>query len=156
MTVISVDISKEIEEYEDINLEEVEAFVVDIVKKEYVDTVKEDESEVYLSLLLTDNEEIKEINKSYRKKNEPTDVISFAYHETDDDIEMDVLGDIVVSLEKVEEQAKEYGHSFERELFYVITHGVLHLLGYDHINEEDKKVMREKEEDILERYGYRR
>ena len=61
----------------------------------------------------------------------------------------DVLGDIVISIEKVEEQAKEYGHSFERELSYMIVHGFYHLMGYDHIKEEDKKKMRPKEEKIL-------
>ena len=61
----------------------------------------------------------------------------------------DVLGDIVISIEKVEEQAKEYGHSFERELSYMVVHGFYHLMGYDHIKEEDKKEMRPKEEKIL-------
>ena len=61
----------------------------------------------------------------------------------------DMLGDIVISIEKVEEQAKEYGHSFERELSYMVVHGFYHLMGYDHIKEEDKKKMRPKEEKIL-------
>ena len=62
----------------------------------------------------------------------------------------DVLGDVVISIEKVEEQAKEYGHSFERELSYMLVHGFYHLMGYDHIEKEDKKKMREKEEKILD------
>ena len=63
----------------------------------------------------------------------------------------DILGDIIISIEKVEEQAKEYGHSFERELSYMLVHGFYHLMGYDHMEEEDKKKMRKKEENILEK-----
>lgn len=100
--------------------------------------------------MLTDNKSIQVINRDYRGKDSPTDVISFAYHETEDfDIgPYDVLGDIIISLERVEEQRIEYNHSFEREFFYVLTHGVLHILGYDHIDEEDKKIMRCREEEI--------
>ena len=89
----------------------------------------------------------------------PTDVLSFPMYErdeiaglkndTDDEIEK-ILGDIIVSIEKVREQAEEYGHSFERELAYLVTHGMLHLLGYDHMIEEEKAVMRKREEEILE------
>ena len=97
------------------------------------------------------------INKEYREKDAPTDVISFAYNEDEDNGGFyEVLGDIIISLERVEEQSGEYGHSYEREFYYVLTHGILHLLGYDHIEEDDKIEMRQKEEEILERYGYRR
>ena len=68
----------------------------------------------------------------------------------------DTLGDIIISLERVEEQASEYNHSFEREFYYVLTHGILHILGYDHIEEEDKKIMRKREEAILSSFGYTR
>ena len=68
----------------------------------------------------------------------------------DEDMPQDVLGDIIISMKKVEEQAKEYGHSVERELAYMVVHGFYHLMGYDHMVEEDKKVMREKEEKVLE------
>jgi len=113
---------------------------------------------LYLSLLLTNNENIQVINREYRDKDTPTDVISFAYHETEDfNIgPYDTLGDIIISLERVEEQSSEYNHSFEREFYYVLTHGILHILGYDHIEEEDKKVMREREEAILSSFGYTR
>lgn len=113
---------------------------------------------LYLSILLTDNKRIQIINAEYRNKDAPTDVISFAYHETEDfNIgPYDTLGDIIISLERVEEQASEYNHSFEREFYYVLTHGILHILGYDHIDEEDKKIMRKKEEDILSSFGYTR
>lgn len=139
-----------------------ENFVNEEMVKEYIEKVltREYESEVpvYMSLLLTGNDEIQVINREYRDKDQPTDVISFAYHETDDfDIgPYDTLGDIVISLERVFEQAKEYNHSNEREFFYVLTHGILHLLGYDHIEEEDKKEMRQKEEEILKEFGYTR
>ena len=67
-----------------------------------------------------------------------------------------MLGDIVISIEKVEEQAVEYGHSFERELSYMLVHGFYHLMGYDHIKEDDKKIMRKKEEQVLEKLGIQR
>ena len=118
----------------------------------------ESDRPLYLSLLLTDNEKIQVINRDFRSKDAPTDVISFAYHETEDfNIgPYDTLGDIIISLERVEEQAKEYNHSFKREFYYVLTHGILHILGYDHIAEEDKKIMREREEIILSSFGYTR
>ena len=118
----------------------------------------ESDRPLYLSLLLTNNENIQVINREYRDKDAPTDVISFAYHETEDFNvgPYDTLGDIIISLERVEEQSSEYNHSFEREFYYVLTHGILHILGYDHIEEEDKKVMREREEAILSSFGYTR
>ena len=107
---------------------------------------------------MTDNENIQVVNREYRDKDAPTDVISFAYHETEDFNvgPYDTLGDIIISLERVEEQSSEYNHSFEREFYYVLTHGILHILGYDHIEEEDKKIMREREEAILSSFGYTR
>ncbi|MCI7188614.1 MAG: rRNA maturation RNase YbeY [Fusobacterium mortiferum] len=146
--------SLEIEGFDDlVNEEEIREYVQKVLEKEY-----ESEAPVYMSLLFTGNDEIQVINREYRDKDQPTDVISFAYHETEDfDIgPYDTLGDIVISLERVVEQAKEYNHSDKRELFYVLTHGILHLLGYDHIEEEDKKEMRAKEEEILGSFGYTR
>lgn len=122
-----------------------------------------DENKVYVSITLTTPEEIREINKKFRKIDKETDVLSFPIFEkkdldmlrkngevVDKDMPQDVLGDIIISMKKVEEQAKEYGHSIERELAYMIVHGFYHLMGYDHIKEEDKKIMREKEEKVLE------
>ena len=130
--------------------------------KEVVSRVLEEEKvlpEVDVYITLTNNEEIHKINKEYRDVDRPTDVLSFPMYErdeiaglkndTDDEIEK-ILGDIIVSIEKVREQAEEYGHSFERELAYLVTHGMLHLLGYDHMIEEEKAVMRKREEEILE------
>ncbi|MGM0507686.1 MAG: rRNA maturation RNase YbeY [Fusobacteriota bacterium] len=131
--------------------------------KEYIKTVLVNEYKafdpkkvVYISITFLNNEDIKQINKKHRNKNSETDVISFAYHESEMSGAVDTLGDILVSLERVKSQSKEYGHSFDRELFYVLTHGVLHLLGYDHIKKEDKKIMRKKEEEILSRHNYKR
>lgn len=149
-----LEMSLEIEGFDDlVNEEEIRKYVQKVLEKEY-----ESEAPVYMSLLFTGNDEIQVINREYRDKDQPTDVISFAYHETEDfDIgPYDTLGDIVISLERVVEQAKEYNHSDKRELFYVLTHGILHLLGYDHIEEEDKKEMRAKEEEILGSFGYTR
>lgn len=149
-----LEMSLEIEGFDDlVNEEEIREYVQKVLEKEY-----ESEAPVYMSLLFTGNDEIQVINREYRDKDQPTDVISFAYHETEDfDIgPYDTLGDIVISLERVVEQAKEYTHSDKRELFYVLTHGILHLLGYDHIEEEDKKEMRAKEEEILGSFGYTR
>lgn len=149
-----LEMSLEIEGFDDlVNEEEIREYVEKVLEKEY-----DSKAPVYVSLLFTGNDEIQVINREYRDKDQPTDVISFAYHETEDfDIgPYDTLGDIVISLERVVEQAKEYNHSPKRELFYVLTHGILHLLGYDHIEEEERKEMRAKEEEILGSFGYTR
>ena len=115
-------------------------------------------SKLCMTIILTTPQNIRKINKEYRNIDKETDVLSFPMFEKDEldkkiennDFEYeDVLGDIVISIEKVKEQAEEYGHSFERELSYMLVHGFYHLMGYDHIEEEDKKVMRPKEEKIL-------
>ncbi len=107
-----------------------------------------------VSIVLTDNEYIKILNEKYRGINAPTDVLSFPMIDDfnniilSDETEL-LLGDIVISLEKVDEQSKEFGHSFNRELIFLAVHGLLHLLGYDHENKEDEEEMRTKEEEIL-------
>lgn len=110
-----------------------------------------------ISVLLCDNEKIHEINRAYRHIDRPTDVISFALNEgdsyADDGEESHLLGDMIISLERTEEQAKEYGHSFERELAYLTTHSCLHILGYDHMTDEDKAEMRAEEEHVLGNLG---
>ena len=120
-----------------------------------------------ISLLFVDNYEIREINNETRNIDKETDVLSFPmldypkdkvfkdvyknyeFDETYMDGEELVLGDIVLSLEKALEQSKEYNHSFKREASYLVVHSVLHLLGYDHMEEDEKKVMRKREEEIL-------
>ena len=115
-------------------------------------------SKLYITITLTNPENIRIINKQYRNIDRATDVLSFPMFEKEEleekiknnDFEhQDVLGDLIISIEKVKEQAEEYGHSFERELSYMVVHGFYHLMGYDHIKEEDKKIMRPKEEKIL-------
>ena len=114
---------------------------------------------LYISITLTTPSKIRQLNKEYRNIDKETDVLSFPMfekYEIDKIVEKqeklpleETIGDIVISVERVEEQAKEYGHSFERELSYMLVHGFYHLMGYDHIEEEDKKIMRPKEEKIL-------
>lgn len=113
----------------------------------------------YLSITLTTPNQIHVLNKEYRNIDKETDVLSFPMfekNEIDEIVEKrvknkipEVLGDIVISLEKVKEQAQEYEHSFERELSYMIVHGFYHIMGYDHIEEKDKQIMRPKEETVL-------
>lgn len=116
------------------------------------------DSKLIMTITFTTPEEIRKINKKYRKIDKATDVLSFPMFEKDELDEKiksgdfpyeDVLGDVIISIEKVREQAEEYGHSFERELSYMLVHGFYHLMGYDHIEEDDKKIMRPKEEKIL-------
>jgi probable rRNA maturation factor len=119
------------------------------------------EFETEISVLLVDNEQIREINLEQRDIDKPTDVLSFPIVEMEEgeikenigdyDLESDelLLGDIVISLEKVKEQAEEYGHSFERELAFLVTHGFFHLLGYDHENTAQEQKMIAKQERIL-------
>ena len=116
------------------------------------------DSKLIITITFTTPEDIRKINKKYRKIDKATDVLSFPMFEKDeldekiknkDFLHEDVLGDIIISIEKVKEQAEEYGHSFERELSYMLVHGFYHLMGYDHIEVEDKKIMRPKEEKIL-------
>ncbi|MEG0136988.1 MAG: rRNA maturation RNase YbeY [Cetobacterium sp.] len=151
---VVLDFSLEIEGYDEFTKEEeVQEYIHEVLNDEF-----ESEKPVYLSVALVGNEDIQRINRDFRDKDQPTDVISFAYHETEDYMigPYDTLGDIIISLERVEEQCKEYNHSFRREFFYVLTHGMLHLLGYDHIDEEDKKEMRAREEEILTKFGHTR
>lgn len=110
-----------------------------------------------LSVVLCDNAHIHQLNKAYRNIDRPTDVLSFALNEGDDEFgeeESHLLGDLIISLERTAEQAEEYGHPFERELAYLTVHGCLHILGYDHMTEEDKREMRTEEEFILGKLGY--
>ena len=110
------------------------------------------------NIIIVDNDEIRKINKEYRNIDRETDVISFALED-----EMDIkyedfrlLGDIYISLDKAYAQALEYGHSEKRELCFLITHGVLHLLGYDHMKPEDEKKMFTLQEELLEGFDIRR
>lgn len=105
------------------------------------------------NVILIDDKEITKINKMYRKKDKPTDVISFALEDNKESISAynkRILGDIYISVETAKKQAKEYNHSLKRELCFLSVHGLLHLLGYDHIEEKDEKIMFKKQELILD------
>ena len=113
-----------------------------------------------VSVSFVDNDRIREINNEFRKTDKPTDVLSFPLIDFDkadytvaDEPELS-LGDIVISLERADEQAREFGHSFEREVAFLTVHSMLHLLGYDHVNSEDEDVqMRRRQREILEQMG---
>ncbi len=144
--------------YDGIDEKEEYKNVIEKVLSQCFKEEKLENSKLCVTVTLTTPKTIQEINKQYRNIDRATDVLSFPMFEKDEldkkiqenDFENeDILGDIVVSVDKVKEQAIEYGHSFERELSYMIAHGFYHLMGYDHIEENDKKIMREKEENIL-------
>lgn len=113
-----------------------------------------------VSLTFVDNDSIQHLNSTYRGKDQPTDVLSFPMYER---LEIELMpkaqqeyaaiGDIVISVQRAREQAEEYGHSFRRELCFLIVHSMFHLLGYDHDTPENIQVMRKKEEEILQALG---
>ena len=113
---------------------------------------------IVCNVIIVDNKKIHEINKEYRNIDRETDVISFALEddETINDSPIRVLGDIYISIDKAKSQAIEYGHSLKRELCFLMRHGFLHLLGYDHMKKEDEDIMFPLQEKILEEYGVRR
>jgi len=156
MTLI-IDSQDETKELSEEQLIEIERLIHFTAKKENIN----EQSEV--SVTFVSNERIHEINLEYREKDSPTDVISFAMEELGEG-EMEliggemprVLGDIIISVPRAKEQAKEYGHSFTRELGFLAVHGFLHLLGYDHMTAEDEKKMFTRQKDILNEYGLTR
>ena len=128
--------------------------------KDFLYKVCEDEKldNVMFNVIIVDNEKIHELNKEYRGIDRPTDVISFALEDDHSFNRSDIriLGDIYISIDKVRSQSEEYQHSFKRELYFLAIHGLLHLLGYDHMNSEDEKIMFSKQEEVLSRYGIER
>lgn len=125
--------------------------------------------EAQISVTIVDNEEIREINNEHRGIDKATDVLSFPMLEFDEDgnaIDCDydlfedgkvLLGDIVISAERATEQAVEFGHSFKREMAFLTVHSMLHLLGYDHVDDpEGEKIMIKKQKEILEKIGIKR
>lgn len=129
----------------------------EIIEKVVYECFKEEgllDTKLYMSIILTTPDKIQELNNTYRKINKPTDVLSFPMFEKEEieniePIVEEPLGDIIISIEQVKVQAEEYGHSFERELAYMVVHGFYHLMGYDHIELGDREIMRAKEENIL-------
>lgn len=146
------------------------------IKKMIDFTLKEEKLKVdyEISVIFIDNDEIKKLNKKFRNIDRVTDVLSFPMLEYDkgkvykqiylnhifNDYDLDngklVLGDIALSLERAMEQSNEFGHGFQREVCYLLIHSVLHLLGYDHMDEEEKAIMRKNEEYILNKFNLNR
>jgi len=132
---------------------DVEEALLNIITQAVSLTLNEEGRAGVVSIALVDNDYIRSLNREYRQKDAPTDVLSFPLADDEDD---EILGDVVISLEKAAEQAKEYGHSFSREVAFLTVHGVLHLLGHDHYEEEETRIMRAKEEKILSALGLER
>lgn len=154
LSIDSHDETNELTEEQVKTVEELLQFAADV----------EDVSEgAELSVTFVTNERIQEVNREYRDKDQPTDVISFALEEmSEGELEIvgsdqpRVLGDIIISIPRAREQAEEYGHSFMRELGFLSVHGLLHLLGYDHMTDSEEKVMFTKQKEILNNYGLKR
>jgi probable rRNA maturation factor len=154
---VTIDFFDETKEITAEHLETLQQLIYFAAKREGI------EEEAEMSVTFVDNARIQEINYEYRDKNQPTDVISFAMeemgegeHEIVGEDMPRILGDIIISIPKTKEQAEEYGHSFMRELGFLTVHGFLHLLGYDHMTEEDEAVMFTKQKEILDEYGLHR
>ena len=111
---------------------------------------------VEISVTFVEAEEIRSLNREYRDNDKVTDVLSFPQFDDLNEIpdfgEI-CLGDVVICKERAEEQAEEFGHTFEREIIYLFTHSILHLLGYDHMEDDEKKEMRQREEEVMEYLG---
>lgn len=145
--------------------EQVPETYVDLLNKllQYAAEKEEVDASAELSVTFVTNERIQEINRDYRGKDSPTDVISFALEEEGEgepafihDEGPRILGDIIISVDKAKEQAEDYGHTLEREMGFLSVHGLLHLLGYDHMTEEDEKIMFTRQEEILNEFGLKR
>lgn len=152
------------------------SFDIEKVIKEVAEEVLEMEHcpyEVQINVLLTDNQGIRKYNKEYRGIDKETDVLSFPNleFEVSGDFEIEetkeadyfdpdtgelILGDIILSVEKIEEQARNYGHSEKREFAFLVAHSMLHLSGYDHMEEQEAKIMEDKQEEVLQKLGITR
>ncbi len=129
-------------------IENINEFLNFVVKKENLENC-------LFNVIIVDNDYIHKLNKEYRGIDRPTDVISFALEDEVDNVKLDfrVLGDIYISLDKTYEQAKSYNHSFLRELAFLTIHGLLHLLGYDHMVKEEEEIMFKKQDELLNEFG---
>ena len=118
----------------------------------------ENASDAYLSIIFVDNDEIQNINRTYRNIDRVTDVISFALEDNNEEVVGErILGDIYLCIPRMKEQAIEYGHSEKRELSFLVCHGLLHLLGYDHVNnKEEEKIMFDLQDEILDSLNIKR
>ncbi len=144
---VFVQVEEEIKE-----LETVEKVLYSAIEKEKLENVS-------FNLIIVDNDYIHELNKNYRNIDRETDVITFALEDEDTLVmpsDERILGDIYISIDRARSQAEDFGHSLLRELSFLAVHGFYHLLGYDHMTEEDEKVMFKKQEEVLDAYGIRR
>lgn len=144
---IFVQVDEEIKE-----LETVEKVLYSAIEKEKLE-------DVFFNLIIVDNKYIHELNRTYRKIDRETDVITFALEDEDSLVlpsKERILGDIYISIDKAKAQAEEYGHTLLRELSFLAVHGFYHLLGYDHMTDEEAKVMFAKQEEVLSAYGITR
>lgn len=154
---LTVDLFDETESLTEDHLELVRQLVEKTIEIEQLS------GDIEVSISFVDKERIRTLNREYRGRDMPTDVLSFALNEQGEgelQVHVDdlpnVLGDVIISVDHIYEQAKEYGHSFERELGFLTVHGLLHLLGYDHNDEAEEREMFSKQEDILRAYGLTR
>lgn len=144
---VFVQVEEEIKE-----LETVKKVLYSAIEKEKLENVS-------FNLIIVDNDYIHELNKTYRNIDRETDVITFALEDEDTLVmpsDERILGDIYISIDRAKSQAEDFGHSLLRELSFLAVHGFYHLLGYDHMTEEDEKVMFKKQEEVLDAYGIRR
>ncbi len=132
---------------------ELEELLIKVIKE----CIKEEgiKSGCEVSISFVDNSDIRDLNRDYRNIDKPTDVLSFPQYEDPHGIDYEplLLGDIVISMEQAKAQSLEYGHSFEREMAFLTAHSMFHLFGYDHDTDENTKIMRSKEERVLELLG---
>ena len=134
-----------------------------LVRRACIAVLREEKFEGNAEVCVTfvDNEEIHRLNREFREKDSATDVLSFplgenGIYDVNPDTGAKQLGDVVISLERAEEQAAEFGHSLQREVCYLTVHSMLHLLGYDHMEPDEKAVMRKKEESVMSQIGLTR
>lgn len=148
---MEIEVFNETSEKLDAEIKELKELLENICRDEKLDNV-------VFNVIIIDNAKIKEINRTYRGIDRETDVISFALEDdkTFNFEDVRILGDIYISIDKVRSQSEEYGHSFKRELSFLAVHGLLHLLGYDHMTKEDEEVMFKKQEEVLSRYDIKR
>ena len=134
-----------------------------LVRRACIATLREEEfkGNAEVNVTFVDDEEIRRMNREFREIDSPTDVLSFpmgedGVYDTNPDTGSKILGDVVISLERAQNQAQEFGHSLEREVCYLTVHSMLHLLGYDHMEPKEKAVMRMKEETVMKHIGLER
>ena len=141
-----------------------ESIIEDIKKAIKVIGELYDVKDSEVSITLTNDKKIHELNRDYRGIDRPTDVLSFAFRESDEpeiinndvDEAIDTLGDIIISVDRAKSQSEDYGHSLRREIVFLTVHGMLHLLGYDHMEEADRLEMEKEQEYIMSKLGISR